>query len=70
MDLENLKNNPEQIKGLIALLSSLLPDTNEEEDIVPKLNSNIKTNKSKAKGSSINLFDKMSEKISIKRTLK
>lgn len=30
MDLENLKNNPEQIKLLISMLSSLLPEANEE----------------------------------------
>ena len=63
MDLENLKNNPEQIKGFIELLSSLLPESkNDEVNDAPKLNSNIKTNKSKARGSNINLFDKMSEK--------
>ena len=32
MDIENLKKNPEQVKQLIGLLSSLL-DTNED---VPK----------------------------------
>lgn len=63
MDLENLKNNPDQVRMLIDMLSSLLPDQNSEsEEVTAKPKNNIKTNKSKAKGSSINLFDRMSEK--------
>lgn len=61
MDLENLKNNPEQIKQLIGLLSSLLPtQENTEHDI--ESSNTIKTHKSKAKASNVNLFDKMMEK--------
>lgn len=59
MDLENLKNNPEQLRNLIEILSSLLPDT---ETDTSKSKNNIRTNKSKAQGSSVNLFDKMSER--------
>ncbi len=62
MDLENLKNNPEQLRGLIELLSSLLPETNNNDDNHVAPSNNIKTNKSKAKGSNVNLFDKMSER--------
>jgi hypothetical protein len=63
MDLENLKNNPEQLRNLIEILSSLLPDSEDNDPKHPaKPKNNIKTNKSKAKGSSVNLFDKMSER--------
>lgn len=63
MDLENLKNNPEQLRNLIEILSSLLPEVEDSKtQDYSKSKNSIKTNKLKAKGSSVNLFDKMSEK--------
>jgi hypothetical protein len=53
MDLNDLKNNPEQIQTLIALLSSLLPSnqTTEQSSVVevkePKSKSKIKTKSKK-----------------------
>lgn len=64
MDLDKLKDNPEQIKALIDILSSLLPsntDKNDDEDEDIASNT-IKTRKTKTKGKKINLFDKMPEK--------
>jgi ribonuclease D len=71
MDLEHLKNNPEQIQQLISILSSLLPsEENKKQPAKPKKTvkenrfdgSKIKTSRSKSKSRGINLFDKMSEK--------
>jgi hypothetical protein len=71
MDLEHLKNNPEQIEQLISLLSSLLPSQEKKEpQTKPKKTtkenrfdgSKIKTSRSKSKSKGINLFDKMPEK--------
>jgi hypothetical protein len=70
MDLNDLKNNPEQIKNLIDILSSLLPDNDSKPKVkkqTPKKTntsrpSAIKTNKSKAKSDGINIFDSMREK--------
>ena len=79
MDLNDLKNNPDQIKSLIAILSSLLPDesNNEVENTpvktkrstktkTPPRNKDIKTHKTKAKANGNNIFDSMIEKQSHK----
>lgn len=77
MDLEDMKNNPEQIKLLISMLSALLPDTDKSNSIpekktrpksAKKLRSNkfdgntVKTTRGKSRGSGINYFDSMPEK--------
>lgn len=67
MDLEALKNNPDKIKQLIGLLSSLL-DSNEEEpepepDKIKTKNKKARRNTKKSK----NLFDTMSIKDSHKQ---
>lgn len=71
MDLNDLSNNPDQIKNLINLLQSLLdsqqqPEVTKEEE--PKedfeFNKNIKTRGSQKRSSKnkyVNKFDKMSE---------
>jgi len=62
MDLNDIKNNPEQIKAMIALLSSLLPESNANAEPTSENKDNTRTNKSKAHGSKKNLFDTMPEK--------
>lgn len=68
MDLNDLTNNPEQIKSLIAILSSLLPDTDKPQSKPKKKSANkpnkpsVKTNKSKARADGTNIFDSMREK--------
>jgi len=78
MDLNDLKNNPEQIKNLIDILSSLLPDsdvkpkTKAKKKTTKKTNpgsSAIKTNRSKARSDGINMFDSMREKNSHKEDI-
>ena len=76
MDLNDLKNNPDQIKSLIAMLSSLLPDETENKTVkrkrttktksIPPNNKDIKNHKTKAKGNGSNIFDSMVEKQSHK----
>lgn len=65
MDLNNLKNNPDQIKQLIGLLSSLLDNIDEQDDPKPE---KIKTKNKKARTTkkTKNLFDTMSIKDSHK----
>jgi hypothetical protein len=71
MDLDKLKNNPEQVKLLISLLASLLPDednmeqpkskkTKKSDHIEPQ--HNLKVVRGKAKSSGVNYFDSMKEK--------
>lgn len=71
MDLENLKNNPEQIKLLINLLSSLLPEDKPVKKAATKKTKNsnnnptvskIKTVRGKTKASGNNKFDSMPER--------
>lgn len=74
MDLDSLKNNPEQIKLLISVLSSLLPSETTEDKPQPKAkkkkqkapepttNSAIRTARGKAQGSGSNKFDSMTER--------
>ena len=77
MDLEDIKNNPDQIKLLISVLSSLLPQDSESPSpkitkkrsknnktpmVVEEPVSKIRTARGKAKGSGINKFDTMSER--------
>jgi hypothetical protein len=78
MDLENLKNNPEQIKMLISVLSALLPDASNDNTPEPKTKptkrtskktrpnkfdgKKVKTTRGKAKSSGVNYFDSMPEK--------
>ncbi len=80
MDLEDIKNNPEQIKLLISVLSSLLPS----EETTPKKakktrakkqadntntterSSQIRTARGKTRGSGINKFEDMPERNSHK----
>lgn len=76
MDLKDLLNNPEQIKNLITVLQSLLPNEQQEqtkENIVEKtenepsstddseFNTRIKTKGKRSSKSFINKFEKMSE---------
>jgi hypothetical protein len=75
MELDDLKNNPEQIKLLISVLSSLLPSETTETKTSPKTKkktkkqednnvpkSNIRTARGKTRGSGTNKFDTMTEK--------
>lgn len=68
MDLDNLKNNPDQIKMLISVLQELLPKTEPEKKTKKKTtknkfgNSNIRTANSKTKSTGKNYFDEMPEK--------
>jgi hypothetical protein len=77
MELEDLKNNPEQIKLLISALSSLLPSDTSEDKPQSKQTKNkkksqkpepsppksaIRTARGKARGSGSNKFDSMSER--------
>ena len=57
MDLDALKNNPEQIQQIISILQSLLPDQASPATNDTK---NKKSSKQKNTGS-INKFEKMSE---------
>lgn len=80
MDLDSLKNNPEQIKLLISVLSSLLPsesdvtETNKpkkttkkkKSDPVVEKKSAIRTARGKALASGLNKFDQMPERNSHK----
>jgi hypothetical protein len=69
MDLKDLLNNPEQIKNLITVLQSLLPDEKTEikeetssinnEDIKPT--NSIRTKNKRPPVQSGNKFEKMSE---------
>jgi hypothetical protein len=52
MEIDDLKNNPEQIKLLISVLSSLLPDATQESTKVEK-----PKNKRKSKKESTNTSD-------------
>lgn len=69
MDLKDLLNNPEQIKNLITVLQSLLPDekaeTKEETPSVDSENTNltnsIRTKNKRLPAQSGNKFEKMSE---------
>ena len=65
MDLNELKNNPDQIKQLIGLLSSLLNSEPEQDDSKP---TKIKTKNKKVRSTkkNKNLFDSMSIKDSHK----
>lgn len=77
MEIDDLKNNPEQIKLLISVLSSLLPDAKPEsekpktkrkskKDTAKAADSvskpNIRTARGKTQGSGTNKFDSMSER--------
>jgi hypothetical protein len=80
MDLEHLKNNPEQIKLLIDVLSSLLPSqevvdttttksrkkTKKSQPKLPESESKIRTARGKTRGSGVNKFDAMPERNSHK----
>jgi hypothetical protein len=69
MDLKDLLNNPEQIKNLITVLQSLLPDekaeTKEEISSVEsedtQLTNSIRTKNKRLPAQSGNKFEKMSE---------
>jgi hypothetical protein len=69
MDLKDLLNNPEQIKNLITVLQSLLPDekaeTKEETPSVDSentsLTNSIRTKNKRLPAQSGNKFEKMSE---------
>jgi hypothetical protein len=77
VDPKDLLKDPEQIKNLISVLQSLLPDANEEKKTISKkktsrknkeskdeflLNDKIKTrNKRPVKAPSFNKFEQMSE---------
>jgi hypothetical protein len=67
MDINDLKNNPEQIKTLISMLSSLLDSNNPTEPEEPPAPSKIKTKRKKinqknvGSDSSKNLFLDMPE---------
>lgn len=60
MDLDNLKNNPEQIQLLINILQSLLPTHNSEESSkkkAPKSKTKNKTNNIRSKTRTLDVSD-------------
>jgi len=69
MDLKDLLNNPEQIKNLITVLQSLLPDEKaERKEETPSVDSentsltnSIRTKNKRLPAQSGNKFEKMSE---------
>lgn len=69
MDLNDISNNPEQIKQLISLLQNLLPKTNEEtildsqeDEAVHKMPTRGQKSNGKRKQKSTNKFLTMREK--------